>query len=93
MLLAYYFGWRGSTIRALFVADITFLPGPRIFRFSERFSKGCFGTSRLFRILEFPAAVLPGLTSVLTYAVQFCPASTLFLACVSSTPAALDVAL
>ncbi len=58
ILLAYYFGWRSSTLGALLRADVT--ATPRLFQFSEAFSKGAFGASHRLRLLQLPHGRLPG---------------------------------
>jgi hypothetical protein len=60
ILLAFYFGWRSSTAAALCLSDVVLDRVEGIYSFSERFSKGVFGGSRRFRILQLPVGLLVG---------------------------------
>jgi hypothetical protein len=42
VLLAFYFGWRSSTIAILSPSDVCYVPELNGFRFDEKFSKGAF---------------------------------------------------
>ena len=44
ILLAFYFGWRSSTVSALERRHIVYMPELHIFRFTEAFSKGSFAS-------------------------------------------------
>lgn len=65
VLLAFYFGWRSSTVSVLSVADVHFEIANGLFVFSERFSKGAVSSRRLYRRLQLPASALPPVSDYL----------------------------
>lgn len=61
MILAYYFGFRDSTISALRLSDLSLHRGPTVLTLSEEFAKGSFGAvDHYYRVLEMDLSTLPG---------------------------------
>ena len=66
---------------------------PTCFQFTEAFSKGVFGASRRFRLLELPLALLPGMTLWLSHCIATLPANVPWLSLYFSSANKLEAAL